>query len=160
MARFAISGQHYLFDVQSFASVVLSLGGDAYDYALRDRTTRDVIADVASGRSELGVLVETTTTKDELEKAFREAGVEFTELIRSSPRVALPATHPLVNARSLTLDALDDYPYLYFEQGATERVAVSCRASRIRVCMCMAASCPCQDMPPGNPAGGHDGNER
>lgn len=116
MAQFAVSGQHYLFDVQAFASVVLSNGGDAYDYALRDRSTQGVIEDVASGASELGVLVETTTTADELEAAFAEAGVTFVELIQSSPRVALPATHPLVNAQSLTLDQLDEYPYIYFEQ--------------------------------------------
>jgi len=116
MAQFAVSGQHYLFDVQTFASVVLSNGGDEYDYALRDRTTRDVINDVASGASELGVLVETTTTADDLEETFAAAGVEFIELKESAPRVALPATHPLVNADTLTLDQLDDYPYVYFEQ--------------------------------------------
>lgn len=116
MAQFAVSGQHYLFVVQTFASVVLSNGGDAYDYALRDRTTQGVIDDVASGASELGVLVKTTTTADDLEEAFVAAGVEFVELKESSPRVALPATHPLVNARSLTLDQLEEYPYLYFEQ--------------------------------------------
>ena len=49
--KFAVSGQHYLFDVQSFAAVVLSLGGDAYEYALRDRTTKRVIEDVANGES-------------------------------------------------------------------------------------------------------------
>lgn len=75
--KFAISGQHYLFDVQSFASLVLSLGGDDYEYALRDRTTKRVIEDVANGESEIGVLVETTRSKDGLEKAFDEAGVEF-----------------------------------------------------------------------------------
>ena len=36
---FAVSGQHYLFNVQTFAHTVLALGGDAYAYALRDRTT-------------------------------------------------------------------------------------------------------------------------
>ena len=116
MAQFAVSGQHYLFDVQTFASVVLSNGGDVYEYALRDRTTRDVIGDVASGASELGVLVETTTTAADLEAAFAEAGVVFVELKESAPRVALPATHPLVNAETLTLEQLDDYPYIYFEQ--------------------------------------------
>ena len=116
MAKFAVSGQHYLFNVQTFASVVLSNGGDAYEYALRDRTTHDVIGDVASGASELGVLVKTTTTADDLEAAFAEEGVKFVELIESMPRVALPATHPLVNASTLTLDQLDDYPYIYFEQ--------------------------------------------
>jgi len=116
MTQFAVSGQHYLFNVQTFASIVLSNGGDTYDYALRDRTTHDVIEDVASGVSELGVLVETTRTKENLEAAFADAGVEFVELIQSTPRVALPATHPLVNAQTLTLDQLDDYPYVYFEQ--------------------------------------------
>lgn len=114
--KFAISGQHYLFDVQSFASLVLSLGGDDYEYALRDRTTKRVIEDVANGESEIGVLVETTRSKDGLEEAFAEAGVEFVELIESTPRVALPKSHPFVNAESLTLDQLEDFPYIYFEQ--------------------------------------------
>jgi DNA-binding transcriptional LysR family regulator len=116
MTQFAVSGQHYLFNVQTFASVVLSNGGDAYEYAFRDRTTQGVIDDVASGESELGVLVETTRTAADLEKAFAEAGVEFVELIESAPRVALPASHPLVNADKLTLEQLEDYPYIYFEQ--------------------------------------------
>ncbi len=116
MTQFAVSGQHYLFNVQTFASIVLSNGGDAYEYALRDRTTKGVIEDVKTGESELGVLVETTRTADDLEAAFAEAGVEFVELIQSTPRVALPATHPLVNADKLTLEQLEDYPYIYFEQ--------------------------------------------
>ena len=116
MTQFAVSGQHYLFNVQTFASVVLSNGGDAYEYAFRDRTTQGVIDDVANGESELGVLVETTRTADDLEAAFAKAGVEFVELIESAPRVALPASHPLVNADKLTLEQLEDYPYIYFEQ--------------------------------------------
>ena len=116
MTQFAVSGQHYLFNVQTFASIVLANGGEEFDYALRDRTTRGVIEDVASGASELGVLVETTQTAADLEAAFAEAGLEFVELIQSTPRVAMPATHPLVNASVIELEQLDDYPYIYFEQ--------------------------------------------
>ena len=47
---FAVSGQHYLFNVQTFAHTVLALGGDADAYALRDRTTQGVIDDVAAQR--------------------------------------------------------------------------------------------------------------
>ena len=115
-AQFAVSGQHYLFNVQTFAHLVLARGGDAYRYAFRDRTTQGVIDDVASGRSELGVVFETTRTADELNAAFDAAGLEFVKLTESAPRVALPASHPLVNAKSLSLDVLADYPYLYFEQ--------------------------------------------
>ena len=58
MTQFAVSGQHYLFNVQTFASIVLSNGGDSYEYAFRDRTTQGVIDDVAKGESELGVSAE------------------------------------------------------------------------------------------------------
>ena len=115
---FAVSGQHYLFNVQTFAHVVLALGGDDYSYAYRDRTTREVIEDVASGASEIGVLLETAETAEELEAAFAEKGLRFIELKKSTPRVALSRNHPLVNAESLTLDDLSDYPYRYFAQEA------------------------------------------
>ncbi|BAK45388.1 LysR family transcriptional regulator substrate-binding protein [Eggerthella sp. YY7918] len=120
---FAVSGQHYLFNVQTFAHVVLALGGDAYQYALRDRTTQGVINDVASGASELGVLFQTSATADELNAALEAAGLEFVELIESAPRVALPKSHPMVNAESLSLEDMEEYPYLYFEQDADAPVA-------------------------------------
>ncbi|MCI9130144.1 MAG: LysR family transcriptional regulator substrate-binding protein [Eggerthellaceae bacterium] len=115
--NFAISGQHYLFDVQSFAHTILAEGGTSYSYALFDRTTEQVIDDVANGTSEVGVLVKTSTTASALEDAFAEAGVAFTEVAVSAPMVALPSSHPLVNAASLTLEQLEDYPYVYFAQG-------------------------------------------
>ena len=113
---FAISGQHYLFDVQAFAHTILAAGGDAYRYALRDRSTRGVISDVASGESELGVLFETSATSGELEAAIVAAGLTFVPLAKSAPQIALPRSHPLANAQPLTLDDLAPWPYLYFEQ--------------------------------------------
>jgi DNA-binding transcriptional LysR family regulator len=120
---FAVSGQHYLFDVQSFAHTLLAQGGDEYSYALRDNTTQGVINDVASGISEIGVLVQTSSTQGALEAAFANAGVKFHELAVSAPLVALPASHPLVNAKSLALEQLVDYPYVYFAQEADASVA-------------------------------------
>lgn len=114
---FSVSGQHYLFDVQSFAQTILSLGGDSYHYALRDRTTRGVMEDVRNGVSELGVIVEISNTRDELEQAIEAMGLQFHELATSSPRVSLPKSHPLVNSESLSLEQLTDYPYVYFSQG-------------------------------------------
>ncbi len=119
----AVSGQHYLFNVQTFAHVILALGGDEYSYALRDRTTRGVIEDVSTGTSELGVLCKTSANAATLNEAFAEAGLEFVELIESAPRVALPKSHPMVNATSLSLEDMEDYPYAYFEQGEDSPLA-------------------------------------
>lgn len=115
--NFFVSGQHYLFNVQTFAHTVLALGGDEYAYSFRDGTTAAVIDDVARGVSELGVLFQTSATSDEVSAALEAAGLEWHEVIQSAPRVALPSSHPLVNASSLSLDVLADYPYLYFDQG-------------------------------------------
>ena len=115
--NFSVSGQHYLFNVQTFAHTVRALGGDEYAYSFRDGTTAAVIDDVARGVSELGVLFQTSATSDEVSAALEAAGLEWHEVIQSAPRVALPSSHPLVNASSLSLDVLADYPYLYFDQG-------------------------------------------
>ena len=114
---FAVSGQHYLFSVQTFAHTILAAGGTEYDYALRDRTLKQVIEDVSSGSSALGVIMRNTATDASIDAALEEAGLEFVEVVSSAPRVALPAaSHPLVNAKSLRLEDLADYPYVYFEQ--------------------------------------------
>lgn len=123
MATFGVSGQHYLFSVQSFANTVLAVGGDEFTYAFRDGKTAEVFADVASGRSELGVIVQTAPTADELNAALAELGLEFVELKESTPCIALPKSHPMVNAASLTIDDMADYPYICFEQGEDDPAA-------------------------------------
>lgn len=114
---FSISGQHYLFDVQTFAQVVLAAGGDEFHYTLYDRTTQGVIDDVVGRVSDLGVICQTSETASLLNEELARVGLEFTELIRSRPRVALPASHPLSGAAKLAIDDLADYPYVYFHQG-------------------------------------------
>ena len=82
---FAISGQHYLFDVQSFAHTILAAGGDAFSYALLDRTTQGVIDDVASGAAELGVIMQTSETESALNEALAEAtaGSVYAEVVET-----------------------------------------------------------------------------
>ena len=121
--NFAVSGQHYLFNVQAFAHTILTMGGDVYDYAYRDRSTAGIIDDVKNGTSELGVIMQTNRTKDEVNAALEEAGLKFVPVKESKPMVALSASHPLSNAKSLSLEQLSSWPYLYFEQRPDSPVA-------------------------------------
>ncbi len=114
---FSISGQHYLFDVQTFAHVVLAQGGDEYHYGLYDRSTEGVFTDVRDRVSDLGVIMQTTENKEQLDAIIDEHGLVFTEITRSKPRVALPASHPMVNAEELSPEDMADYPYVFFDQG-------------------------------------------
>ncbi|MDE8685398.1 LysR family transcriptional regulator, partial [Adlercreutzia rubneri] len=98
-------------------------GGDAFSYALLDRTTQGVIDDVASGAAELGGIMQTSETESALNGALAEAGLAFHELAVSAPLVALPSSHPFVNAKSLTHEQLADFPYVYFDQGEDAPIA-------------------------------------
>ena len=69
------------------------------------------------------MLFQTAATADEVNAALDAAGLEFVELIQSAPRVALPKSHPMVNASSLSLEDMEDFPYLYFEQDEDSPVA-------------------------------------
>lgn len=120
--RFSVSQQHYLFGVQTFAHTILAAGGDTYRYLFRDTTTEGVLADVANGVSEVGVLMQTSSTKDVLNRAITAAGLQFTELAESAPRIALPVSHPLSNAKILSLQDMEGWPYIRFDQGAGQAI--------------------------------------
>ena len=78
---------------------------------------------MASGAAELGVIMQTSETESALNEALAEAGLAFHELAVSAPLVALPSSHPFVNAKSLTLEQLADFPYVYFDQGEDAPIA-------------------------------------
>ncbi len=117
-SKFSVSGQHYLFSVQSFAQTVLALGEDEYAYEFKDRSTQDAINDVANGLSELAILFQASDVEKDLSLIFDAADLSFTNLADSAPRVALPKAHPLSSRESLTLEDLEPYPYTYFYQGS------------------------------------------
>ena len=52
--KFAVSTQHYSFAVKAFVELTRDFDVAEYEFAIRETRTRDVIADVASSRSEIG----------------------------------------------------------------------------------------------------------
>lgn len=54
--RFSVSAQRLAFSVRAFNRLLESIDWDCYDVAMRECPTSNVISDVASGKSELGVL--------------------------------------------------------------------------------------------------------
>ena len=53
---FSISAQHYAFVVNAFVALVKDYGENKYEFTLRECRTHDIIEDVRTSRSELGVL--------------------------------------------------------------------------------------------------------
>ena len=115
--KFGISCQHYSFAVKSFVEMVKQFNTDEYEFAIRESKTRDVIEDVTTGKSEVGILYLSDFNRKAIGKFLKSSQLEFHPLIQCEPYVYLWKGHPLAGKKSIRLEDLRDYPCLSFEQG-------------------------------------------
>ena len=115
--QFAVSSQHYSFAVKAFVEVTSRLDVAEYELAIRETRTRNVLDDVASSRSEIGILYLNEFNRRAMEKLFHAANLTFTPLIRCDPYVYLWKGHPLAGREAISFADLSPYPCLSFEQG-------------------------------------------
>lgn len=115
--KFSVSMQHYTFAVNAFMEMVKQFGMDEYEFAVRESRTYDVIEDVSSFKSEIGILYVNDFNRKILEKIFTERELEFHELLNCPIYVYLAKKHPLAKQKIITLQELQDYPCLSFDQG-------------------------------------------
>ena len=117
--HFGVSTQHYSFAVKSFVELIKRFGMEEYEFSIRETRTRDVIDDVFTGNSELGILYLSDFNRKPLEKLLRANGLEFHRLTECSAYVYLWKGHPLAAQSSIRFAELRDYPCLAFEQGGS-----------------------------------------
>ena len=115
--KFGISTQHYSFAVKGFVEMVKQMGTDEYEFAIRETRTRDIIDDVFSGKSEIGILYLNDFNRKPLEKLLNSNRLKFTPLTECRAYVYLWKGHPLAGNKTIRFEELKDYPCLSFEQG-------------------------------------------
>ena len=115
--KFSVSTQHYTFAVKAFVETVKQIGMEQYEFAVHETTTISVIENVKNFKSEIGVLYENDFNEKVLNKMFKENGLEFVELFSCDTFVYLCSGHPLAKQDVITMEELDEYPCLSFDQG-------------------------------------------
>lgn len=114
----AVSAQHYSFVVDAFVRMVKATDAAEYAFSLRETRTWDIIEDVRTLRSELGVLFRNDFNGKVIDKLLRESGLVFTPLFLATPHIFVARTNPLAGRARVTLADLEDLPRLTFDQGA------------------------------------------
>ncbi|WOO38677.1 LysR family transcriptional regulator [Anaerocolumna sp. AGMB13020] len=115
--RFSVSAQHYSFAVNAFVDVIREFGGNQYDFTLRETQTYEIIEDVSKLKSEIGILYTSSKNEEVIMKLIKQNNLEFEELFVAKPHVFISSRHPLSEREGISLDELEGYPYLSFEQG-------------------------------------------
>lgn len=115
--HFSVSAQHYAFAVNAFVNLVREYGQDEYELALRETKTHEIIQDVKSQRSEIGILYLNDFNSKVINRLLKDANLKFTSLFTAKPHIFISIHNPLAKQSIVSVDQLQDYPYLSFEQG-------------------------------------------
>ena len=116
--KFSVSMQHYSFAVKAFVETVKRAGMENYEFAIYETKTYEIIENVRNFKSELGILYLNDFNRSVLTKLFQESRLEFHEILRCGIYVYMWKGHPLSQKEEISLEELDEYPCLSFEQGA------------------------------------------
>ena len=114
---FSVSMQHYTIAVNAFIDTVKEYDLDEYQFSIKETQTSEVIEDIKTLKSEVGVIALSDFNKSTFKKVFADASLEFHELFSRNTYVYLRKDHPLADREELSLEELQDYPCMVFDQG-------------------------------------------
>ena len=115
--KFSVSMQHYTFAVETFLKLVEKFGLDEYEFEVNETKTHEILENVRNYKSEIGVLYLNDFNQTILMRLFDEYGLEFHDLFECSICVYMSKSNPLSKKKLITLEDLEDYPCLAFQQG-------------------------------------------
>ena len=114
---FAVSSQHYAFAVNAFVALVKEYGKDKYEFSLRELRTNDIIEDVYTQRSELGIIFLSNFNREVLMRILKNKELQFVPEFTAKPHVFVSRKNPLADKKTVSREDLRLYPRLTYDQG-------------------------------------------
>lgn len=113
--RIHISSQPVYPAIEAFASVLKEFGGSEYTFTLSCMPLLQVMENVLSRKSELGVLVIHEENRKILEKMFRDNELEFVSVYKTEPAAWMGEDHPLADRSGITAQEIQMWPVVSYE---------------------------------------------
>jgi len=119
--RFSVSSQHYTFVCEAFQRLIRNEPSDSYCFSIDLTRTEDVIDNVATLKSDVGVLYLSEHGGGTAERMLERENLRFHPL-RSFPVCAfMHEDHPLARQESVSFSDLSEYPAIIYEQKGSSR---------------------------------------
>lgn len=138
--HFSVSTQHYAFVVDAFVRFMKQLNTEQYEFNLKETKTYEIIDDVRTLHSDVGILYINDSNSKVLNKVFSDSNLKFTPLFNTNPHIFISVKHPLADRESVTIKDIEPFPCIKFEQGennslhfSEEMINLSETAKTIRV---------------------------
>ena len=110
--------QHYVFAVHAFVDTVKKFDSDKYVFAVHETRTDEVLTNVKSMKSEIGILSYSKSNENILKKLLREFQLEFIPLVIKDTYAYVWKEHPIANRDEISIEDLKSYPCVIFDQSS------------------------------------------
>ncbi|MCR5371204.1 MAG: LysR family transcriptional regulator, partial [Clostridium sp.] len=114
--QFSVSAQHFNLAIRAFSEVIRKSDPETYVFSLHETKTREVLEDVRSLKSEVGIISFSGASEKVIKKLIREYGLEFTPLMRRETYAYVWKDHPFAGRTEISLEELSEYPCISFDQ--------------------------------------------
>ncbi|MCR4745253.1 MAG: LysR family transcriptional regulator [Lachnospiraceae bacterium] len=114
--RFSVSTQHYNFAIRAFTKVVKKWNPDKFIFSIHETKTREVLDDIASLRSEVGIISFSGNNENLFNRLFRDNQLEFVPIMKRDTYIYVWKNHKLAGLSEISIDDLSDYPCVTFDQ--------------------------------------------
>ena len=114
--HFSVSTQHFNFPIKAFTDVIREMKPDKYIFSIHETKTREVLEDVRSLKSEVGIVSFSGSNEALIKKIFRDYQLDFTPLMKRDTYVYVWKGHPLAEREEISIEEMADYPFVSFDQ--------------------------------------------
>ena len=114
--RFSVSTQHYNFAIKAFTDVIKKMQPDKYVFSIHETKTKEVLDDVRSLKSEIGIMSYSGSNETVIKKLFRDYQLEFFPLMRREPYIYVWQGHKLAGRETISIEEMREYPCVLFDQ--------------------------------------------
>lgn len=114
--RFSVSTQHYNFAIKAFTAVIRGMQPGKYSFSIHETKTKEVLDDVRSLKSEVGVVSFSGSNEAVIRKLFRDYDLEFVPLMKKETYVYVWKDHELAGRKEVSIEEMQKYPCISFDQ--------------------------------------------
>ena len=114
--HFSVSTQHYNFAIKAFTDVIREMEPDKFIFSIHETKTKEVLEDVRSLKSEVGIVSFSDFNEALYKKLFRDYQLDFVPLMRRDTYLYVWRDHPFAGRDEISLEEMKGYPCVSFDQ--------------------------------------------
>jgi len=119
--RFSVSTQHYTFAIRAFTDVIKKYEPEKYVFSIHETKTKEVLEDVGTLKSEVGIISFSGANEDVIRRLFKEYNLEFKTLMNRDTYAYVWENHRFAGRNEISLEELSEYPCISFDQSSDSR---------------------------------------